>query len=207
MRRLVVFVIACGLLVPSVAAAELYKYKKADGTVVYTDNLAQLPPERREHYNKQREAREEKRRQLEQQIGKEELERREAEAKRQELARAELAESERAQRLAEINTVLAEIQKKRAGREAVREQWRQKMNQARDNLAKKLAEFQALSDKANAIAIQPDFSRLPGQNEELEKSKEKLAKLELEVDELVTLVEETIPEQARKEGIPPGWLR
>lgn len=207
MRRLVVLAIALGLSVPLTARAELYKYKKADGTVVYTDNLGQLPAERREYYNKQREEREEKRRQLEQQIGKEELARREAEAQQKELERAQLAADERERRMSEISTVLAEIQRKRAAREAGREVWKKKINDARDALAKKVADFQSLSERANSIGIQPDYARLPGQNEELEKMKEELSKLERDIDALVTLIEETIPEQARKEGIPPGWLR
>lgn len=207
MRRLVVLAIALGLSVPFSARAELYKYKKSDGTVVYTDNIGQLPAERREYYNKQREEREEKRRQLEQQIGKEELARREAEAQRAELERAQLAAEERERRMTEISTVLAEIQKKRAAREAGREVWKKKINDARDALAKKVTDFQALSERVSAIAIQPDYARFPGQAEDLEKMKEELAKLERDIDALVILVEETIPEQARKEGIPPGWLR
>jgi hypothetical protein len=208
MRRLALvstFVLFAGL--PLTAAAELYKYKKPDGTVVYTDNLGQLPAERREHYNKQREQREEKRRELEQQIGKEELARREAEAERIELSRQQMEESERQERTLRIETTLLEIQKKRAQREATRDGWRQKMLQARAQLDKKLEEFKLASEKANSIGIQADFSRLPGQNEELENLRKELERLEREIDALVVLTEETIPEEARKAGIPPGWLR
>lgn len=189
------------------ARAELFKYKKANGTVVYTDNLSQLPAERREFYNKQREEREAKKRELESQIGKEEVARREAEAKRVEIGKQEIAETERQSRMVAINAALDEIQKKRAQREASRDVWRQKMVAAREALAKKLAEFQAASDKYNSVAIKPDFSRLPGEGEDMQKAKDDMERLEKEVDALNTQVEETIPDQARKEGVPPGWLR
>jgi hypothetical protein len=207
MRLRAFFVAGVLLSLPLSAAAEVYKYKKPDGTIVYTDNLNQLPADRREHYNKQREEREQKRAELERAIGKEELERRENEAKRVELERAQLAEAERQERMRAIDVVLADIQKRRSAREASREVWRQKMKTAREALEKKLAEFQALSEKANAISIQPDFARLPGQNEDLEKTKEALEKLEKEIDVLVEQVDVIIPDEARKAGIPPGWLR
>lgn len=189
------------------ARAELYKFKKPDGTVVYTDNLAQLPAEKREYYNRQKQEREQKRAELEKQIGKEELERREAETTRAALAQQEMAETERAERTRAIDTVLKEIQQKRAQREAARDVWKQKMRQAREQLDKKLQEHAIASERANSIGMQADFSRLPGQNEELENLKKDLERLENEIDALALQVDETIPEQARKEGVPPGWLR
>jgi hypothetical protein len=189
------------------AKADLYKYKKKDGTVVYTDNLGQLPPDRRDFYNKQREEREAKRQQLERELGKDEVARREAEAQKAALARAEMEEQERQQRLAAIDAVLEEIKRKSKDRDASREAWRQRMRAAQEKLQKLLAEFNAASTKYNELAIKPSFTLLPGQSEELETAKKDMERLEQEVDAAIEEVEVTIPEEARKAGIPPGFLR
>ncbi|MCK6552238.1 hypothetical protein L6R52_40785, partial [Myxococcota bacterium] len=188
-------------------SADVYKYKKSDGTVVYTDNLAELPPERREHYNKLKQAQEQKRAELERAIGKEELERREAEAKKAEVERAALEESERQARLRAIDAQLKSMQDKRKEREAVRESWAKRMRDARQLLDQKLAEFRATTEKFSALAMKPSHTLLPGEGEELEKLRKALENLEKDVDAAIELVDVTIPEEARKAGIPPGYLR
>lgn len=195
------------VLVSPAALAEIYKYKKPNGQVIYTDNLADLPPERRDFYAKRKAERDLERREEEQRVGKEELERREAEAKRAELERASIADQERADRLRLIDLQLEAIKKKRLEREASREAWTQRMKAARDLLAKRLADFRAVQERHDAIAIKPSLTFLPGEAEELEKLRLEKERLEKEVDQSIEEVEVTIPEEARKAGIPPGYVR
>lgn len=189
------------------AGAQIYKYKKADGTVVYTDNLGQLPPDRREHYNKLKEEQEQKRRDLERAIGREEMERRDAEAQKAALERASNEERDRAERLRLIDLQLQGMQKRRLERDAARDVWKKKMQDARALLDKRLTEFKTTQERYNTIAMKPSYTLLPGEAEELEKLKGALDRLEKEVDQSIEDVEINIPEAARLAGIPPGYLR
>lgn len=197
-----------GWLLPETSArAELYKWTKPGGLVVYTDNLSQLPPDVRAYYAKIQEARDAKRKELERTLGKEELERRDAEAKREELAKQALAEDERARRMAGLDAALAQIAKRRADREAAKKAWQERIQRAQRDLDKKLSEFREMSEAWSRLAIQPSHTLLPGQSDERDQLKARLEKLEKEVDALVVEIEETIPDEARKAGVPPGWLR
>ena len=70
LRRLTGIAVTTLFLLPGLAEAEIYKYTKKDGSVVYTDKLSQLPRERRAYYLRQQKAQEEERRKLEARIGK-----------------------------------------------------------------------------------------------------------------------------------------
>jgi len=194
-------------LLPLSARADIYKYKNKSGAIIYTDNLGQLPPEAREFYNKQREEREEKRRQLEKAIGRDELERRETEAKRAEIEREKLEEAERARRLQAIDAQLKVWQAKDRERESSKSKWQMRMKNARDKLEKMLADFKKASEEYNSIAIKASFTLLPGEAEAMENAKKQMDALEGEIDKAILEVEVTIPEEARKAGIPPGWIR
>jgi uncharacterized protein DUF4124 len=206
-RSIPIAIIAGSLSLGSPAGAEIYKYKNKNGTVIYTDNLAQLPPEMREFYNKQREEREEKRRQLEKAVGREELERREAEAKKAELQRAQLEEAERQRRIAAIDAQLKLYQAKDKERESQKTMWQRRMKTAKDRLEKELADYKKVSEEYENIAIKPSFTLLPGEAEAMEKAKEQMMQLEAAIDKDVLEIEVTIPEEARKAGVPPGWIR
>jgi hypothetical protein len=205
--RLTGVLLAFLFVLPAVGRAEVYKYKKPNGSVVYTDNLAQLPPDRREFYNKQREEREEKRRQLEKAIGKEELERREAEAKRAEIERAKLDEADRQRRLQAIDQQLKVYQQKDKDKEASKTAWQQRMQQAKQTLDQALADMKQATEEYESIGVKASYTLLPGESEKMEQAKKRMDELERRIDALVLEVEVTIPEEARKAGIPPGWLR
>lgn len=189
------------------ARAEIYKYKKPSGAIVYTDNLSQLPPDRREYYFKLKEEREARRRELERRVGKDELVRREAEEKRVEDERQALADRERAERIAAMDAEIQALRKRNRGEHSERATWKRRMQEAETRMRRLLADFQDVSDRYNTIAIKPSFTYLPGEQEELERLRAQMENLERSVDAAIEEVEVTIPETARKNGVPPGWLR
>jgi DNA repair exonuclease SbcCD ATPase subunit len=208
MRVLIVGAALLGFLFSEgLSRAEIYKYKKNDGTTVYTDNIGELPRDRREYYDKIKEEKERAHKELEQRLGKEEVARREAEAKKKELEHAQMDERERQQRMAAIDAAIKEVQAKQGAREAQREQWRKRMQDARQKLDQLLAQFKQKQEEANGIAIKPSFSWLPGEADRLDTLRKELARMEQEIDQLIDEVDNRIPEEARKAGIPPGFLR
>ena len=196
-----------GLLVSKSARGEIYKFVKPDGTIVYTDNLAQLPSERRAHYNKLLEEADRRRRELESQIGKEELKKREMEAERGELLRKQAASRERARRLQAIDKELLAIREKRQAQEASKASWQKRVKDEKEKLEKLLKEFNETQETYRGLATKASFTLLPGQQEQMEAARVRLEELEREIDSSVELLSVTIPEEARKAGIPPGWLR
>ena len=93
MRRMsTALLVAFGFsLVSTGASAQVYKFKKKDGTVVYTDSLAQLPPDRRAYYNNLERQREERLRKIEKARGTEAVESDRMKAERQRLLQAKIA--------------------------------------------------------------------------------------------------------------------
>ncbi|MCB9646400.1 MAG: DUF4124 domain-containing protein [Deltaproteobacteria bacterium] len=192
---------------PGDAQAQVYKYTKGDGTVIYTDKLSDLPPQRRAHYAKLEEEAAERRRAQENMLGKDEVARREAEAEKKRLADAKLAAEERAKRMAEIDALLQDIDRRQAERDKKRGYWQERLKKANETLAEKLNEFRKTQEAYNAIAIKPAFTLFPGEAEQMEKLKAALVKLEAEVDAAIQERWVNLPEDARKAGVPPGWLR
>ena len=195
------------LLSLGVAQADTYKYKKGDGSVVYTDNLAELPAERRSYYNQQKAEREARRRELEARVGKDELARQEAETAKAELAKQQLEESVRRERLARIDAQLRERTERRKVTEADKAKWQGRMRGARAKLAQLLTDFGRAKETFESLGTRASHTLLPGQAEELERARAQVAQLETEIDATVLEIEETIPEEARVAGVPPGWIR
>lgn len=189
------------------AQAEVYKYKKSDGTVVYTDKLSDLPKARRAYYNKRRAEREKQRRELERRLGKEEVERREAERKRKALVDQQLAESERQRRLRAIDAQLLEIRKRRKARADTKAEWTDRMKAARKRQRTLLEEFRKTQKAYQTLAIKPSFTLFPGQAKEKQRLLARLTQLEKELDAAIHEVSVVIPTEARKAGVPPGWVR
>ncbi len=194
-------------LSPALAEAQIYKFTKPNGTVVYTDNLAQLPQEQQRHYAEEERKRAEERQRLEASLGKEELERREAEAKRQLLERQQMDEAERRRQMEELDQAILEIQKRRAEREGVWNQWRQKIVAARAQQQEVWKKYQAALATFESLGIKPSFSWLPGEAEQFEQAQKDMERWGKELEALNQLIEFTIPDQARKAGVPPGYLR
>jgi hypothetical protein len=208
MRALLIAMIALGsVAASSPAAAQIYKYKKSDGTVVYTDVLSQLPREQQMRYQQLEEEAARKRKELEQAIGKEELQRREAEAQKVDLEKKQMEEAERQRRLIALNETLTFIRERAAKREASKAQWQAKMKAAIDKRDRLYKQFTEAQQKVESLGARASFTLLPGQAEELEQARKDAERLEGELDRAIEDIQFTLPEEARKAGVPPGWLR
>jgi len=188
-------------------AQDVFRWVKADGSVTYTDNLSALPDKLRAEYNAKIAAREAARAELERTVGKDELARREAEAELKKIQAAGIEESDRAERMGKIEARIKQIDeanKQKAGEKA---KWQARMRAARANLQKLFKDFQAAEARYNELGTRASFTLLPGQAEELEKAKEAMDKLGPQIDQAVLEIEQKIPDEARRAGIPPGWLR
>lgn len=189
------------------AEAQIYKYSKPDGSVVYTDSLAELPPDRRAHYNQRQAELEAKARDEEAAMGAEEAERRRLEKERAAIAEAEMAEAERRERLAAMDAALAQYKARKKQSDLDKAGWQRRMKGARDQLARLLAKFRQKQTEWTSLATKASYAMFPGQAEKQEQLAKELKSLELAVDAQIDLVEVRLPEEARKAGVPPGWLR
>ncbi len=189
------------------AEAQIYKYSKGDGTVVYTDNLAELPSERRVYYNERQAELEAKAREEESLLGAEEAERRRLEREKNEVAAAQLEEAERRERMAAIDAQIARYQAKKKRSDLDQKGWQRRMKSARDQLQGLLTKFRQKQAEHSGLATKANFALLPGQAKRQDQLAKELERLEVAIDAQIELVEVTLPEQARREGVPPGWLR
>ncbi|HAK60471.1 MAG TPA: hypothetical protein DCO77_08835 [Nitrospiraceae bacterium] len=92
---------------------------------------------------------------------------------------------------------------------AGRAQWQKKLGTAKQRLARAEARYRSLEEEKNTLlrawgspALAPVASRM--RSEEIDKE---LVKAQKEIDEARNMIDVVIPEQARKAGVPPGWLR
>ncbi|MEQ8275240.1 MAG: hypothetical protein RMA76_43365 [Deltaproteobacteria bacterium] len=189
------------------ASAQVYKFKKKDGTIVYTDSLAQLPSERRAYYNNLERDRAERLRKIEKARGKDSVESERMKAERQRLLQAKIEEEERQRRIQAIDLQLEHIRERRKARAQTEEFWRNRVKSARQRLKAALAEFDKEQKTYNAIAIKGGYGLLPGQQKQMDDAKKKMDALEKEIDELNHELTVAIPEEARKASVPPGWIR
>lgn len=206
-RILALAALATALCFTTTASAKVYKYTKADGTVVYTDKLSDLPAARRAHYNRIEQEAKQRRKARVNMLGKAEVERREAEAERKRVQEAKLEADERARRLAEINATLERIRKDNERTAGKKKVWKDRLQKAKQELKDALQAFRDKQKEYKTLAIKPNFARLPGENQKVEKLRKEVAALEKRVDDAIRELYVVIPEQARKKGVPPGWLR
>jgi hypothetical protein len=88
--------------------------------------------------------------------------------------------------------------------------WRQRMKEARDGLARSQTFAEALQSRINALST--DFVNRddPAQRSAIETDRQKaiaeLERVRREISQYQKVIEDT-QEEARKAGIPPGWLR
>ena len=200
------FIAGALLMGPADADADIYKYKKPDGTVTYTNSLADLPVERRRYYNQRKQEQEAKRAQLERKIGKDELARREAEAQRERLLRDKAKQAEAQAQLAELDARIAAWKTKSRQRDEVKTKWQNRLAGAKQKLETALAEFKEAEGTYQSIAMKASHTLFPGQAQQRDEALKKMTELEVVIDALIEEIEVTIPDEARKAGIPPGWL-
>lgn len=205
--RVAALALAGVFFVPAAAQAQIYKYKAKDGSVVYTDKLSKLPKDRRAYYNRIEAKEREARKEAERKFGKEEMERRDLERKRQALERAEMAAAERLRQRQALDEQLKRIKKRYAARDQQKTMWVNRMATAKKKVQTLLAAFEKEQTEYKRLAMKPNFTMLPGEAQKLEAARKKVAALESELDAAIAQVQRVIPEQARKAGIPPGWLR
>lgn len=193
--------------VGSQADAQIYKYRKKDGTVVFTDKLSDLPPERRAHYNRKAAEQKKKRERELKRMTPAERKAAELTAQREKLMAQEMAEADRQRHLAEIDKALRAWRKRKAKDEARRAFWREKAVDAQKELDEAVAAYRAARLEYEKLAIKVSFSRLPGENARLAELLKALPELEAAVDAANKRLTETLPAEARKAGVPVSWLR
>lgn len=203
---LALLLVTVGPILPA-SAQDVFRWVKPDGSVTFTDNLSVLPEPLRVEYNRKIAAREQQRAEMERAVGKEELERRQVEAERARVAQEALDAQERAARLEAMDARLKVYAEAEQRRQAQKKQWQDRMKAARANLQRLFHEFQAAEAIWNDLGTRASFSLLPGQAEQLTEAKAKMDALVPQIDAAIAEIEVKIPDDARKAGIPPGWLR
>lgn len=189
------------------ARAQIFKFVKPDGTVMYTDKLSDLPKERRRYYNRLLAEQEKKNREAEKEVEARDAKIRRLEAERERLRRERIAAQERRRRLAALESTLESLREQNRARDKAKELWRERVRVAERDLAEKLEAYRDAKRAWQALAIRADYTLFPGQVTEKQELRERMEKLENEVDALAHQLNVVIPEEARKAGVPPGWLR
>lgn len=97
------------------------------------------------------------------------------------------------------------------GGEADEAAWRSRIMQARETLRRNEVFLQALQTRANALYndfrnLGGDFTQQAQSNEERQKNLQELERVKADVEGSKKQVAD-IEEEARKAGVPPGWLR
>lgn len=188
------------------AQAEIYTYKNAKGVTIYTDRLEQLPPERRRYYNDLAKQKAEARARLEKRIGKEELKRREAAASQEQAQRSRAQRSEAERRNAEIRRGAREGKNQLSQYAEKKAWWQRRVSDARAKVKRLEAEHAKVKKAHDAIAIKATYTLLPGELEKREAYAKSMKRLEGELKAAQADLA-GIPEEARKAGALPGWIR
>jgi len=159
----------------------LYQWKDDRGVVNMTDSLEKVPPKYRKRAT----------RMLQPGAGKEE--------QRSEEPR----EGEQSQDL-DAGTVLDQDEIKKA-------EWQQRMHAAKRRLADAEERSRQIEQRRNELASKMGSSgtSLPTQDvlNEIERLDGELVRAKIDADRARNEVEVTIPDEARRASIPPGWLR
>lgn len=94
--------------------------------------------------------------------------------------------------------------------EARKEEWQQRMREARGRLSAAEQRHREIEQELDALKEKwghGSYGYTADVEAELKRLEEELQKARQRVDDARQEVEVAIPEQARKEGVPPGWLR
>jgi len=96
-----------------------------------------------------------------------------------------------------------------AAEEASKARWQQRLRDWKDRLAKAEQQYQDLDQQRTQLlgsrgsaAYAPIADRLKA-----EQIGQQLKDVQREIDNARNMIENVIPEEARKAGVPPGWLR
>lgn len=195
--RALLGLIATALVLASAtpALAQVYRYKKPDGTVVFTDNLAELPPARRAYYN--RRAQEAKERLEKIRAAQTPAERREAEREADAARAKQEAEAEvvRRKRLAAIQRLVTRIRADEEKRAQTAAYWAEREAEAKKALDEAVDAYEAAKTEWEGLAMKAGFALFPGQAERKKELQDKLPELAAEVEAANTYLYETLPEE------------
>ena len=188
--------LACGAFLvippPSPGRAEVYKYVDKKGTVHYTDDPDQLPEPQRSKAL----------RELEEKIKKEQERRRKLKEQGIEVPHEKLPPAPRP-----VPSGPHPAAKRLEKRKASRKAWEEKADKARERvlkLEKKCTELETKRDLDNRDRL---TGARPGANQRYQKSLAAYRHCQKELESARKYLEVTLPEQARKSGVPPGWIR
>jgi len=117
------------------------------------------------------------------------------------------ARADREARLAQMDAQIKGFRDRAEKREAAKAMWQTRYRAAKQQLDKLLIEFRQTQEQHGQLAMRADFTLLPGQNKDKQDLEAKLAQLEAAIDQTILELDVRIPEQARKAGVPPGWIR
>ena len=155
----------------------LYQWTDGKGVVHITDDLTKVPRQYRQNARK-----------LESPAGEEEK-------------RSEAGSS--------VQTAPAPYDETQEREADLKDEWQQRMRTARRTLANAERRYQELEKKRDEAIMSwggPASGRLEGR-EEAARIEAEMKQLQQQMEEIRREIEVTIPDEARKAGIPPGWLR
>ncbi len=88
-------------------------------------------------------------------------------------------------------------------------EWRRKIGDWKDRLAEAEKRYQELDEERNALIRRWGVLSYapPDTKVRVEKVDEEMEAVQKQIDEARKMINVVIPEEARKAGVPPGWLR
>jgi hypothetical protein len=187
------FLAALVVLPASPGQAEVYKYVDKKGTVHYTDDPDQLPEPQRSKVL----------RELEEKIRKEEEERRKRKEQGLEVPDERLPPPPRQP----VPSGPHPSSKRLESRKASKKAWEAKAEKARERvteLEKKCEELKTERDINNRDRL---TAARPGAGQRYRRARAAYNKCQKDLEYARNYLEVTLPEQARKSGVPPGWIR
>jgi chromosome segregation ATPase len=93
--------------------------------------------------------------------------------------------------------------------EARKEEWQQRIGDWKERLADAEKRYKALEDERSVINMRwgTTANALPAYRTRAIELEEEMTRVQKEIDEARNMINVVIPDEARKAGVPPGWLR
>lgn len=115
--------------------------------------------------------------------------------------------AQRAERLAAVDARLKELNQKSVEQDRQKATWQGRMIAARQRLKQLLEAYKKAETAYNEVGTMASYTLLPGQAEQRDQAEATMKRLEPQIDSTIQEIEVKIPAEARRAGIPPGWLR
>ncbi len=93
--------------------------------------------------------------------------------------------------------------------EAKKEEWQQRIRDWKERLADAQKRYKALEDERSAIIMRwgVTANASPAYRTRAAELDEEMKEVQKEIDEARNMIDVVIPDESRKAGVPPGWLR